>query len=342
MTSGRFPTVCLVILLIVTAALAAGAENSDAHSKKAAPRPEGARGVQIPFAKLKSEAEFHLDTSGTQWMLATGDVIVPEVAKKRLSKIDQKANSVGDPIEGVEEPCAGAVEAFNSLWLPDCKHETLARINIQTGKIESKLPTGVEKVPSAVSASIDSVWALTDEKTTLMRIDPDSNEVVAEMRVPSGCSGLEFGENTLWVACPSEDLILRIDPATNLIQQRIPVSGEPTALAIGAGGVWAYCRKTGEVARVDPRVNRVVKVIDLGVPNSTRASITAGYGSVWLSLPGFPITRIDIETEKVAQQFFGEGGGVIVTGLGSVWLVNVHQNTVSRLDPKRILATVMY
>jgi virginiamycin B lyase len=59
-----------------------------------------------------------------------------------------------------------------------------------------------------------------------------------------------------------------------------------------------------------------------------------------VTLPGFPITRIDPVSEKVVQQFWGAGGGAIQFGQGSVWLTNLHDGTLSRIDPKRIAATL--
>ena len=59
-----------------------------------------------------------------------------------------------------------------------------------------------------------------------------------------------------------------------------------------------------------------------------------------MTLFEFPITRIDPTTNKVAQQFFGPGGDAIRVGLGSVWLTNLKQGNVWRLDPRRIEATL--
>jgi hypothetical protein len=41
---------------------------------------------------------------------------------------------------------------------------------------------------------------------------------------------------------------------------------------------------------------------------------------VWVTSPGFPLTRIDPKDEKVVQQFYGEGGGAIAVGQGWIWL----------------------
>ena len=76
--------------------------------------------------------------------------------------------------------------------------------------------------------------------------------------------------------------------------------------------------------------------------------IAVGEGSVWVTSPGFPLTRIDPKDEKVVQQFFaesgahaaGNAGGAIQVGQGWIWLVNVDSGTLWKIDPKRVLATL--
>jgi hypothetical protein len=45
-------------------------------------------------------------------------------------------------------------------------------------------------------------------------------------------------------------------------------------------------------------------------------------------------------SDKVVQQFHGDGGGIVHFGLGSVWVSAPKSKTVLRFDPKRILATL--
>ena len=72
--------------------------------------------------------------------------------------------------------------------------------------------------------------------------------------------------------------------------------------------------------RIDPKTNKVTKTIELNVPNAG-GSMAYGEGWLWVTQAGFPITRIDTKTEKVAQQFWGEGGGGgrIATASGAIW-----------------------
>jgi streptogramin lyase len=144
----------------------------------------------------------------------------------------------------------------------------------------------------------------------------------------------------LWVTCPSENRVLRINPETTLVEKRIEVSVHPSALAIGESSLWVLCLKDGKVERIDPKTNKVTKTIETGVSGAGAGGIAFGQGSVWVTLSGFPITRIDVASEKVAQQFWGVGGGAIQFGQGSVWLTNVQDGTLWRIDPKRILATL--
>jgi DNA-binding beta-propeller fold protein YncE len=96
----------------------------------------------------------------------------------------------------------------------------------------------------------------------------------------------------------------------------------------------------GTVSRIDPKTNKVVATIDVGVPGGG-GDIATGEGSVWVTSFDFPISRIDPASNKVVQQFVGKGGDALRVGLGSVWLSNGEAGTVWRIDPKRILATLV-
>jgi len=192
---------------------------------------------------------------------------------------------------------------------------------------------------TALAASEDSIWMLSDAKTALLRIDPIANLIVAEMRLPAACSSILYAETALWVTCPTESRLLRIDPKTNLVDKRIDIPKEPVSLAAGESSIWVLCRKEGKIARIDPKTNKVSATIELNIPNAD-GMIAFGEGALWASTPGFPVMRITPGNDKVAQQFHGEGGGILHFGLGSVWVSSAKSKSVFRFDPKRIQATL--
>jgi streptogramin lyase len=334
----RIPIGLCTVLAIAAMAQPAAKPNKNAKVSAPALPKLGIKtpGVQIPFASVKAEAEFPV---APPWLIFTDAPLLPNPDKGSLDRIDVKANKIGEPIAGLNKPCGGGITAFTSFWVPSCGDKTLARLDTKTGKVTKSLPTGTGSVEPEVAASADSVWLFSDDKITLSRIDPGTNEAVAEIRLPADSNSLTFGETSLWVTCPSENRVLRINPESIQVEKHIEVSAGPKALVLGEGSVWVLCEKEGKVERIDPKTNKISKTIDLGAP-ATGGGIADGLGNLWVTMQGFPITRIDTTTEKVVQQFYGDGGGGIYVGSGSLWLTNVNAGTLWRLDPKRIAATL--
>lgn len=331
---------CLAIALTLSAAQTVKHKNSAPAQGIKTP------GVAIPFASLKADLELPY---APQWMYFSSTILLPDKTGG-LERLDAKTNKLLDPVPGVSGLCNGGVSGFTSLWIPDCADHSLLRLDAKLAEAKPKsdkplsapvrISTGVGAANPAVAANADSIWILSDDKTTLSRVDPDQNKIVSELRLPAGCNSLMFGESALWITCPSENRVLRINSETTLVEKRIEVSAQPSALAISEASLWVLCLKDGKIERIDPKTDKVTKTIETGISGSSNGGIAAGEGSIWVTLPGFPITRIDPVSEKVMQQFWGAGGGAIQFGEGSVWLTNLREGTLWRLDPKRILATL--
>jgi streptogramin lyase len=87
---------------------------------------------------------------------------------------------------------------------------------------------------------------------------------------------------------------------------------------------------------VDPKTNKVVATITVG-GETAGGDIAAGAGSVWVSLQGAPILRIDPRTNRAVQRFTGDGGGAILVAHGSLW-VSAGPQTTWRIDPRLVEA----
>jgi streptogramin lyase len=332
-----------VLIGIVSACILCMAAPGDAspakksHAKLVGPK-NGVKlpGVQIPFSRLKADATIPAPAK-PDWVFFANSVFTP--GADQIEKIDAKTNKPAEPVAGVKKPCGGMASAFGSLWAMSCGDGSLLKIDSKSAKVTATLQRGAAGTPGAIVATDDSIWLLLDDKTTLARVDPDQMMIVDTMRLPAGCRSMVSAEKSLWIACPEENKVYRINSETNLLDKRIETGPEPSALAFGEGSIWAFCRKEGKLDRIDPKTNKVSKSIDLGVPGAS-AQIAVGEGSVWLTMTGFPITRIDPKDESVSQQFWGPGGGAIATGAGAIWLSNTSDGTVWRIDPNLIKATL--
>ena len=299
-------------------------------------------GVQIPFARLKPDVEFPVP-GAPDWIAAGESIWISNFPKNNVTRIDPKTNKVADVVTGLNKPCSGLAMGFGSLWVPNCGDNTIARVDLKTAKITATISTSVADSEGGLTVTPDSVWLLTDAKSTLARLDPDTNKIVAEVRLPAGCYTVAYGPSgkdaALWVTCTKANRVFRVDPLTNLVTDRIDVAAQPRFLSIGEGAVWVPCQGAGNVAKIDPKEKKMVATIEVGVPGGG-GDISAGEGAVWVTSFGFPISKIDVKSGKVVQQFVGEGGDAIHAAGGSVWLSNLKQQVVWRLDPRRIAATL--
>jgi hypothetical protein len=153
--------------------------------------------------------------------------------------------------------------------------------------------------------AFDSVWVVSAEvgvDPAIVRVDPITNEIVAEIMVPGGgCNGTTAGFDAIW-ACAS-DGIARIDPATNAVVTVIPVDAlGQNYLAAGAGAVWSFTQIGDEgapnaVLRIDPATNSLAATIALDHRVGTMAF---GFGALWVTSPDDGLLlRVDPTTNQV-------------------------------------------
>src|SRR5262245_44490802 len=63
--------------------------------------------------------------------------------------------------------CAGKQSGFGADWVVNCSEGTISRVDPKSPEVSKTLKTGAARVGSGMAISTDSVWVLTDEKTTL-------------------------------------------------------------------------------------------------------------------------------------------------------------------------------
>jgi virginiamycin B lyase len=331
------------LILLVFVASSAFLMAARAPQTPAAPPPRPKRpgvntpAVRIPITKLKPEAIYAVP-GAPDWMAVDKEVWVSNAPKGTVSRLDPRSNAVTTVAVG-KDPCSGLAAGFGSVWVPNCGDSTVTRLDLKDGASQATFPMTIADSEGGVAIGAGSFWILTDTKGTLARVDPATNKTVAEIYVAPGSFAAAFGDNAVWVTSSDKNVLTRVNAQTHVIDATIPVGPKPRFLTIGEGSVWTLNQGDGSITRVDMKTNKVVATIEAGVPGGG-GEISAGEGSVWVTTFEYPITRIDPVTNKVAQQFYGEGGDSIRAGLGWIWLTNIRAGTVWRIDPKRILATL--
>ena len=270
------------------------------------------------------------------WQVITEDAVwVSNGPRNTIHRLDPATNQVVAAVEVGERPCSGLAAGFGSIWVPNCRSMTMSRVDEATNTVVATIPVGPAGSEGGVAASEDSVWMATDaENGTLVRISPETNAVVAEIDIAPGSMAVTYGEGYLWVTSPEKSVVTKVDPITNKVLAEIPTGPTPRFLTTGAGSVWTLNQGDGTVSRIDAASDQVVATIAVGAPGGG-GEIAYGDGSIWLTVFEIPITQIDVATNQVVRQWFGDGGDAIRYGHGSVWLSNLRQQNLWRIDPNQ-------
>jgi virginiamycin B lyase len=331
--------------LVVSFAVAIGmawAVWSQERPKRPARNGVSTPGVRREMTAITPAAVFPVP--GTpDWQVVTDDAVwVSNAPKGTVHRLDVKTNTVTATVEAGKRPCSGLVAAFGSIWAPVCgdrpnvengEKPGLARIDPKTNTVAAKIAVGIANSEGGLAASPEAIWVVSDIKGVLSRIDPATNKVAVEIEVAQGSVSAVYAEGAVWVASPDKSVLTRVDAKTNKATDTIPVGPTPRFITAGAGAIWTLNQGDGTVSRVDIASKKVVATIECGIPG-TGGELAFGNGHVWATVFQAPLTEIDPATNAVVRQWFGAGGDAVRVGHGSVWLSNLREQNVWRIELK--------
>jgi virginiamycin B lyase len=312
-----------------------GAPAPDVKKKsKRPPRPGvSTPGVKREMSAITPIAVFDVEAGSPDWQTIADDSMwVTNGPKDTVHRLDVKTNKIAANITVGKKPCSGLATGFGSIWVPNCADKTVSRVSIKTNEIEATVPVGPSESEGGIAASSDAVWLVTDKAGKLSRIDPKSNTAVAEIDIPSNSAAVLYGDGAVWVTTPDKNMLTRVDAKTNKVTDSIEVGPEPRFLTYGAGSIWTLNQGDGTVSRVDVKTRKVTATVEVGVPGGG-GEIAFGLGHVWATVFQIPLSEIDPGSNKVVRQWFGPGGDSVRVAHGSIWLSNLREHTIWRIDP---------
>jgi YVTN family beta-propeller protein len=277
-----------------------------------------------------------------------------ELPKTLLKRVDpQTGEQVATiPLEGLNGAFTQVAFGAGSVWIssgyysmgPAPKRQpgdVVVRIDPRTNRVVDRIPVDP---PSGLAFGQGSVWVTSAGYGTVSRIDPQTDEVVAKIKVGRGDVDIAVDESSgaVWVASAylpknyggydnpkySEDRNLtRVDPETNRVVEEIPIEahsqyGGAGNVAVGEGAVWVLS-EDGKLLKVDPATNEIAAMVTVGDWSSHLAVYGGG---VWamVQVKQFRLVRVDPRTMHiVASEDIGPiakiGEGGLTAGGGYVW-----------------------
>ncbi len=149
------------------------------------------------------------------------------------------------------------------------------------------------------------------------RIDPETSEVLATVKVPRAPMSVAVTPEAVWVVNfgQSGDAVVRIDPKTNqFIGNPIQTGRAPLSLAIGEGSVWVANHDAHTVTRIDATTGQVIA--NITVPSEPHR-VAFGEGAVWVANWHInSVTRIDTQTDQASASRFQLASTLGISRLG--------------------------
>jgi virginiamycin B lyase len=322
-------------------------------------RDRGELGRLAPRTLRPVGAPIHVGGQPT-WVAPAGRYLfVGDAAGGTVSRVDVRSATVaGLPIRVAPDadaaPVFRAASTGGSVWVGDYVSSTLTQISSSPRVIRlsgnsptsadapsesvTPFPAGarvVARIPLGHGASAPSgggafavgegaVWAISAAESTLMRIDPGRNAVVARVKIPP-TEDMAAGAGAVWLTNPLQDTVTRVDADGHAVAATIHVSFQPLGIAVSPGAVWVANAGGPSVSVIDPRTNKLVKTIRIGpkaVCCSEHMGITASPSGIWVAIPNEhalvridPITRKPTETVELPYCDLG----FIVADSSTVW-----------------------
>jgi class 3 adenylate cyclase len=222
-----------------------------------------------------------------------------------------------------------------AVWVTGDRFVT--RIDGHTNEVTESIEIGE---PWRVVSGFGSTWVTAGLSyhapggpTSLLRIDPRSNKVVATIGLGRPVRDVAVSEDSVWV---SGAALWRIDPKTNRVMTTINLNSFD--IAAGARSVWVLPAGPEALLRVDPQTGRVSARID-GLASARHVAFGAGF--VWVSgaaagIPNFlwqvdPATNRVVSATPLGTPDYPGGGGGVATGFNSVWVCATAANELWRI-----------
>jgi YVTN family beta-propeller protein len=271
------------------------------------------------------------DDDGQMWVAAIGD---GAGAGDRLWRVDPADPGSAEGYDRGEDPLA-VTFAEGHVWVTMRGERTTLRIDPSTGEpVEGGgIPTPRE--PEWVSAGAGSIWVAAgpDEASTVYRIDPATNTVVAQSETIAAADAVVVDDQgRVWISY-GENMVGQFDMDLNPVGEPIIVGANPDALALGAGSIWVCNRGEGTVSRIDPDDRAVVDTIQVG---GAPAAIAVDGTRVWVAdRDGGRLVVIDADdTQQTLEAAVGGNPlGLAVRG-DDVWVTRSSSASVVKVTAR--------
>lgn len=237
----------------------------------------------------------------------------------------------------IARSCYSAHVGFGSFWM--LSGDELDRIDFRDNSVRRVPVRGLQSWHSSMAVGDGAVW-LGDARSTIYKVDPQTEQVVTEVPVELDQSStatwdLAVGEGAVWVVVGNKKLG-RYSVMSGAEEATISLPSSSSRVLVAFGFVWVAGTGNDELYRIDPATNQIAATVEL---RARPTALAAGEGAIWVFNEGDgTVQRIDgksgqllatLETDTVGRAGLTFGGGFVWVGTsGAIIQIDPRTNSV--------------
>jgi hypothetical protein len=220
-----------------------------------------------------------------------------------------------------------ALQGATTAWVACKEQSRLVRLALPSGRRTATVPLGGK--PMAVAVGLGSVWAL-DTATLYRLDARTGRVTGRIAHGATAAYNVWIGAGAVWVADDQGSSILRVSPATNRMVARIAVGDGPADMVFSGTRAWVVTHRDNTIYRVDTRTSAVTRLAVVPGGDAAAERLALLRGGLWVTGRGLGLVELDPDTGAVRRTVDVEGTGIdVVSAAGALW-VPVRTRAVDR------------
>jgi DNA-binding beta-propeller fold protein YncE/tRNA A-37 threonylcarbamoyl transferase component Bud32 len=203
------------------------------------------------------------------------------------------------------------------------------------GEVTVSDPISIGTPPLRVTADAEGAWVTSERDGTVTRLEPATGNVLRQVTMQPGVSGVAIGSRWLWVTDPRRHQLLRLDSKSLQQKQAIEIPGAPGPIALSGNPrrVWVADEAGAGIAVVNAESGSRIRT--QLPPQAEPLHLAVGAGGLWAASSSTgSVRRIDLGTLKAGRPIpAGRRPAGIVVAHGLVWATNPPTESVTEVDP---------
>lgn len=191
------------------------------------PPPEPHTAFAPAEVKVLSDPDWLAAGFGSVWVKR------PEGVVSRIDSTTATITAEIDVHEPSSDQCGGIGPGGDTMW--SCASHDVVRIDPETDSVVATIPAGKIPGQGRLARAAGRIWVLAGEGDRLVGIAEDDGSLSEPIALPAACHDLGAAADIIYAVCDRADKVLRVDPASGSVTAEVAITDPNWVSAAAGG-----------------------------------------------------------------------------------------------------------